>query len=188
MFEGGRKTLGGGGGPAAAGGVRTLGSTKLVVSNLDFSVSDTDINELFAEFGPLKQAAVHYDRSGRSLGNLKLKNIKFMLISSCAKFFYSGTADVVFERRNDALKAMKQYNGVPLDGRPMNIQVATSDVPITSRINRTSSFTGKPAFQGGKPSFGNRGAGRGMRGGMILKINLTKYFINSNAIYIFYRT
>ncbi|XP_016987865.1 aly/REF export factor 2 [Drosophila rhopaloa] len=105
--------------------------TRLMVCNLDFSVSDMDIIELFSDIGALQKANVHYNSFGRSLG----------------------TAEVVFKYRNHAMKAIRQFQGVRLDGRPMTIYRATTASnadcsPFKPRPFRTGPFKSGPIKSG----------------------------------------
>ncbi|XP_025198681.1 THO complex subunit 4-like [Melanaphis sacchari] len=125
-----------------SGGLFTTNIHKIVISNLDFGVTSEDIQEIFDEFGSLKTATVHYDRSGRSLG----------------------TADIVFDSKNAALKAVRQYNNVPLDGRPMKIELVTDLSTVSNLATRLSRPVQLPVrgTHGGVRS--NRGNYRGGRG------------------------
>jgi len=105
---------------------------KLLISNLDFNVSEDDIRELYSPFGETRRLVMNYDRSGRSLG----------------------TAEIVYKNRADAMKAMQKYNGVPLDGKAMRLEVVNSggvgSVSGGGRMNIPRMNNSRPIPYGGR--------------------------------------
>ncbi|KAG8655355.1 THO complex subunit 4A [Manihot esculenta] len=116
--------------------------TKLYISNLHFGVSNEDIKELFSEVGDLKRCSIHYDRSGRS----------------------KGTAEVVFSRRTDAVAAVKRYNNVQLDGKPMKIEMATNVATPAAPASSGTFVNSNGAPRGGQGRDGATGRPRGGSG------------------------
>jgi len=76
-------------------------SPKILVSNLAPSVTAADLEELFSGVGELQTFPVlHHDAKGKSLGS----------------------AEITFQLRADARKALTKYSGVTLDRQAMRIQ------------------------------------------------------------------
>ncbi|XP_009404609.2 THO complex subunit 4A [Musa acuminata AAA Group] len=140
-----------GGLPAPAAGASAIETgSKLYISNLEYGVSNEDIKELFSKVGDLKRYSINYDRSGRS----------------------KGTAEVVFARRVDALAAVKRYNNVLLDGKPMKIEIIGTNIPtpavvphFTNGAFRSTNGSSKSTRPGRGSSGWPRGGGRGSSGG-----------------------
>ncbi|KAM7277661.1 hypothetical protein ACFE04_004795 [Oxalis oulophora] len=127
--------------PVAASALET--GTKLYISNLDYGVSNEDIKELFAEVGDLKKYSIHYDKSGRS----------------------KGTAEVIFSRQADAMAAVKRYDNVQLDGKPMKIEIIGTNFstpaapPILPMAGAFGISNGSFGIPNGVPRGGHGGRG-----------------------------
>jgi RNA recognition motif-containing protein len=99
---------------------------KLYVGNLSFQTSSDDLNSLFAQAGTVESAAVVEDReTGRSRG------FGFVEMSS----------------KEEAQKAIEQFNGKEVNGRNLNVNEAKP------REDRGRGFGGNG---GGGRNFGSR--------------------------------
>lgn len=146
------------GGYRNAGQAVDLTPAKLYISNLDFGVTNEDIKELFTEFGRVRRYGVNFAQGGQSLG----------------------TAEVQYENRSSALRAIQKYNNVPLDGRPMKLAVSGPSGNSTTVVSPGPRVT-QPPMRNNLRGIGRgvskrlverskfmlnrgRGAGRGFRG------------------------
>ena len=91
----------------------------ITISNLFHEVSQEDIRELFSQVGPIASVKLQYDRAGRS----------------------SGVAQVTYAHRRDALLAIDRFHHVPLDGYPMQIDMAPLQTPRIAAPSRRRSGT-----------------------------------------------
>ncbi|VAI72767.1 unnamed protein product [Triticum turgidum subsp. durum] len=99
--------------------------TKLYVSNLHYGVTKEDLQELFSEMGHLKNCIVHYDNNRHP----------------------TGSAEVIFTRRSEAVQALKRYNNVRLDGKEMKIEMIGANLGLAAapapRVNVVSGARGR---------------------------------------------
>ncbi|MEO5722641.1 MAG: RNA-binding protein [Chthoniobacterales bacterium] len=103
--------------------------TKLYVGNLSFNTTETDLQDLFAQAGPVQEVTLMQDKfTGKSRGFA----------------FVTMTTDA------DAQKAITEFNGKTVEGRPLT-------------VNEARPREARPPGGGG--GYGGGGGGRGGGGG-----------------------
>jgi len=115
--------------------------TKVAVDNLEYSVSEDNLQEIFEALGQLKGVSVHYDKSGRS----------------------EGTGEITFVRRADAQAAIRQYNGVEIDGKAVRLSLVGSNLQVPAQRSRVRGANRNQARGGGGGIVIQSGRGRGAR-------------------------
>jgi THO complex subunit 4 len=129
--------------------------TKLKISNLNYTVTEEDLEQLFGKVGEVISASIKYDRSGRSTGD----------------------AEVMMKNRSDAESAVKEYHNVLLDEQPMHVEILDSTIvrnntegititatPYERKVYVQRSETDDDYPRRSRRGRGRRGRERGVRG------------------------
>jgi len=116
-------------------------ATKLYVGNLSFQTSSDDLQQLFSQAGTVESASVVEDRdTGRSRG--------FGFVEMATK--------------EEAQKAIEQFNGKEFNGRNLNVNEAR---PREDRGGFGGNRRGGGGGGGGRGGYGGGGGNRGGGGG-----------------------
>ena len=111
--------------------------TKLYVGNLSFNTTETDLQDLFAQIGPVNEVMLMQDKfTGKS----------------------RGFAFVTMGNEADAQKAITEYNGKTVEGRPLTVNEAR---PREARPQGGGGGGGGRGYGGGGGGYGGGGGGYG---------------------------
>ena len=101
-------------------GNNAVSGTSVMISNLNTDILPSDISELCVTIGSVKSVNFQFDAQGNS----------------------AGKAEVTFAKRSDAVSCVQKFNGVPLDGRPMEVKLS-GDIPTIIPSVVTSNMMGQ---------------------------------------------
>merc|ERR1711874_384678 len=108
-------------------GVSPLQGSKIAITNLQTTVSEGDVLELFGDIGAVRRA----------------------------KLVTPGHAEVTFVNKRDALKAVEIYHNRQLDGKPMKVQVmdqsSSPGVGAGFKLPPSLASSKKPSESGATP-------------------------------------
>src|ERR1700704_4901172 len=118
--------------------------TKLYVGNLSFNTTETDLQDLFAQAGPVQEVTLMQDKfTGKS----------------------RGFAFVTMTTEADAQKAITEFNGKTVEGRPLTVNEARPREARPPGGGRSGGYGGGGGGYGGGGGGGGRGGGGGGGGG-----------------------
>ncbi len=109
---------------------------KLYVGNLSFNTTETDLQDLFAQVGPVQETLIMQDRM-----TMKSRGFGF----------------VTMVEAGDASKAIAQFNGKQIEGRALTVNEARP------REERSGGGGGGGGYSGGGGGGGYSGGGGGGR-------------------------
>ncbi|KAJ2851297.1 hypothetical protein IWW36_001194 [Coemansia brasiliensis] len=121
---------------------QTRGPGKILISNLDYGVTEADLRALFQQIGPLSRVTLNYNRKGTS----------------------NGSGEVVFKNASHAQVAYDRYHDVELDHRKMRIEVVASSV-APAVVPMIIPQMMPQAFEQQQQQQSKGSSGRGKRGG-----------------------
>ncbi|KAK3067824.1 RNA-binding RNA annealing protein [Teratosphaeriaceae sp. CCFEE 6253] len=99
------------------------GDSKIIVSNLPFDITETQLKDFFTKaVGAVKKVLLAYGPTGRSRGE----------------------ATVIFSKPSKALEAQKQFNGVKVDDKAMRVEIVGGTAAAIKQAKTMADRMAKP--------------------------------------------